>query len=108
MKKTIGIISIYLLFLLVGKHVHVQNVCTLFDIDLWRQGMSNTNSSDNFYFDEMKGTFKPSLHIFLPVLESAMGRVIAVCPGSGWGIREEGGCPNDGCNNIPYNKTINV
>ena len=56
--------------------MQAQNAQKPFDIDLWQQGMPNTNGMDSAPFDESKGNFKPSIRVFLPAPELATGRVV--------------------------------
>ena len=64
--------------------MQAQNAQKPFDIDLWQQGMPNTNGMDSAPFDESKGNFKPSIRVFLPAPELATGRVIIACPGGSY------------------------
>lgn len=84
MKKNLCFSLFFLLFLLVVKNTQAQNVQKPFDVDLWQQGMPNTNGADAAPFDELKGNFKPSIRVFLPAPELATGRVIVACPGGGY------------------------
>lgn len=52
------------------------------DIDLWPDGLPNTNGLDNMPFDDSKGNFKPSIRIFLPI--NPDGRAVIACPGGGY------------------------
>ncbi len=78
--------SLLVLFLLVatGSYVSAQNARNPFDVDLWKQGMPNTNGVDKTPFDESKGNYKPSVRVFLPAPELATGRVVVSCPGGGY------------------------
>ncbi|MEG1401161.1 GDSL-type esterase/lipase family protein [Bacteroides sp.] len=73
-----------LMLLLAGGTVSAQRAQKPFDIDLWAQGMPNTNGVDNTPFDESKGNFKPSIRVFLPAAELSTGRVVIACPGGGY------------------------
>lgn len=81
------------MLLLAGGTSSAQGVQKPFDIDLWAQGMPNTNGADEAPFDESKGNFKPSIRVFLPSKQLATGRVVVACPGGGYGqlaYRHEG------------------
>ncbi len=55
------------------------------DIDLWPQGLPNTNGIDSTEpFDDTKRNFKPSIRVYLPKAESATGAAIVACPGGGY------------------------
>ena len=80
MKKKLRFSLFFLLLLLMEGSMQAQNAQKPFDIDLWQQGMPNTNGMDSAPFDESKGNFKPSIRVFLPAPELATGRVIIACP----------------------------
>lgn len=85
MKKNLTTMLLLLLFILAGGTVSAQQVRKPFDIDLWPQGMPNSNGVDCTPFDETKGNYKPSIRVFLPSSEVATGRVVIACPGGGYG-----------------------
>lgn len=84
MKKNLRLCFFLLLLLLIGGSLHAQNAQKPFDVDLWQQGMPNTNGVDSAPFDESKGNYKPSIRVFLPAPELATGRVVVTCPGGGY------------------------
>lgn len=84
MKKKLRFSLFFLLILFMRGSMQSQNVQKPFDIDLWQQGMPNTNGMDSAPFDESKGNFKPSIRVFLPAPELATGRVIVACPGGSY------------------------
>lgn len=56
-----------------------------FDIDLWKNGMPNSNGFDTpELFDDSRGNFKPSIRLFLPDPAIATGRAVIACPGGGY------------------------
>ncbi len=56
-----------------------------FDIDLWQNGLPNSNGIDKTQpFDDSKQNFKPSIRVFLPETEKATGRAVVCCPGGGY------------------------
>lgn len=55
-----------------------------FDLDLWPNGLPNTNGIDHLPFDDNTQNYKPSLRIFLPIEELSTGRAIIACPGGGY------------------------
>lgn len=56
-----------------------------FDIDLWPNGLPNSNGIDKTQaFDDAKQNFKPSIRVFLPDAEKASGRAVVCCPGGGY------------------------
>lgn len=85
MKKNLTTMLLLLLFLLTEGTISAQQVRNPFDVDLWSQGMPNTNGMDRTPFDEAKGNYKPSIRVFLPSSEVATGRVVIACPGGGYG-----------------------
>ncbi len=56
-----------------------------FDIDLWQNGLPNSNGIDKTQpFDDSKQNFKPSIRVFLPDATKATGRAVVCCPGGGY------------------------
>lgn len=56
-----------------------------FDIDLWPNGLPNSNGIDKTQpFDDKKQNFKPSIRVFLPEATKATGRAVVCCPGGGY------------------------
>lgn len=84
MKKSSIVFFLFSMLALVGGNVSAQNEPDFFDIDLWPQGMPNTNGADTAPFDESKGNFKPSIRVFLPDPRLATGRVVVACPGGAY------------------------
>ncbi len=78
------LIMLLLLLTAGGSTACAQQARNPFEIDLWAQGMPNTNGVDTTPFDESKGNFKPSIRVFLPAPALATGRVVVVCPGGGY------------------------
>ena len=56
----------------------------VFDIDLWQQGLPNSNGMDSPPFDESIGNFKPSIRVFLPDSRVAPGNAVLICPGGAY------------------------
>lgn len=84
MKNNFTALSLSSMLMLAGGNVSAQNEQKSFDIELWAQGMPNTNGADTAPFDESKGNFKPSIRVFLPDPELATGRVVVACPGGAY------------------------
>lgn len=84
MKKNLRLYFSLLSFLMMGGSLYAQNPPKPFDIDLWKQGMPNSNGADKAPFDDSKGNYKPSIRVFLPAPELSTGRVIVACPGGGY------------------------
>lgn len=57
-----------------------------FDIDLWQNGLPNTNGIDHTPFDNEKRNFKPSIRVFLPEDSVKNGMAVLVCPGGGYRV----------------------
>lgn len=55
-----------------------------FDIDLWPEGLPNTNGIDRQPFDDNTQNYKPSLRVFLPAEDSVTGRAVIACPGGAY------------------------
>ncbi len=99
MKKNFTSLLVLLLLLVSGSTVSAQNPQKPFDIDLWAQGMPNTNGADSAPFDESKGNYKPSIRVFLPAPELATGRVVVACPGGAYSVLAYG---HEGYDWAPY------
>jgi len=54
------------------------------NIDLWPNGMPNSNGIDKTPFDDTKNNFKPTIRVFLPAKEKANGMALVCCPGGGY------------------------
>lgn len=70
--------------LLMSETVFAQNTPTAFDVDLWPNGLPNTNGIDYLPFDDETHNYKPSIRVFLPSEELATGRAIIACPGGAY------------------------
>lgn len=55
-----------------------------FDLDLWPNGLPNTNGIDHLPFDDNVNNYKPSLRVFLPKEELSTGRALIACPGGAY------------------------
>lgn len=56
-----------------------------FDIDLWQNGLPNSNGIDKTEpYDFDKQNFKPMIRVFLPEESERNGMAILVCPGGGY------------------------
>lgn len=64
---------------------HCVSAQQVFDIDLWPNGLPNSNGIDaKEPFDDTKRNFKPSVRVFLPEAEHATGAALVACPGGGY------------------------
>ena len=64
-----------------------------FDIDLWPNGLPNTNGIDKQPFNAEQRNYKPSIRVFLPEDGKGNGKAVLVCPGGGYrmlSISQEG------------------
>lgn len=58
---------------------------TAFDVDLWPNGLPNSNGIDKSQpYDDAKQNFKPFIRVFLPDAAKATGRAVVCCPGGGY------------------------
>lgn len=55
-----------------------------FDIDLWPNGLPNSNGVDKEPFDASKRNYKPSIRVSLPEKGKGNGKAILVVPGGGY------------------------
>lgn len=74
-----------LLILLCSMTASAQVTGKPFDVDLWPNGLPNTNGIDNQPFDDNKQNYKPSVRVFLPSKDKATGRAVIACPGGAYG-----------------------
>ena len=54
------------------------------NIDLWPNGMPNSNGIDKTPFDDARQNFKPSIRVYLPEKSKANGKAVVCCPGGGY------------------------
>ena len=54
------------------------------NIDLWPNGMPNSNGIDKTPFDDSRRNFKPTIRVFLPEKPKANGKAVVCCPGGGY------------------------
>lgn len=58
-----------------------------FDIDLWQDGLPNSNGIDKTQpYDNEKRNFKPSIRVFLPADSLRNGMAVLVVPGGGYRV----------------------
>lgn len=55
------------------------------DIDLWQNGLPNTNGMEAQGYDDKKNNFKPSIRVYLPKASQQPVKAIIICPGGGYG-----------------------
>lgn len=53
------------------------------DIDLWKNGLPNTNGMESQGYDDKKHNFKPCIRVYLPKT-SQPARAVVICPGGGY------------------------
>ncbi|MCQ2228574.1 MAG: alpha/beta hydrolase [Bacteroidales bacterium] len=58
-----------------------------FDIDLWQNGLPNSNGIDKTQpYDDETRNFKPSIRVFLPEDSVKNGMAVLICPGGGYRV----------------------
>ena len=72
------LIAVQLLFVW---YLNAQNII---EIELWSDGLPNTNGIDHLPFNDETRNFKPSFKLFLPNTDIATGRTVLVLPGGGY------------------------
>ena len=55
-----------------------------FDIDLWPNGLPNSNGVDTQPWNDQQRNYKPSIRVFLPEEGQRTGRAVLVIPGGGY------------------------
>lgn len=74
------------LMLLGGMLASKAQMLESFDIDLWQNGLPNTNGIDHQPYNAEQRNFKPSIRVFLPEEGKRNGKAILVCPGGGYRV----------------------
>ena len=82
--RTITSLFILWAFLVICNPVAAQVTENEFNLDLWENGLPNTNGIDRTPFDDNIQNYKPSLRVFLPPKDIATGRAIIACPGGAY------------------------
>lgn len=82
--RTITSLFILWAFLVICNPVAAQVTEKEFNLDLWENGLPNTNGIDRTPFDDNIQNYKPSLRVFLPPKDIATGRAIIACPGGAY------------------------
>lgn len=81
-------ILFHLLFLISilckNNYLYSQNERVSFDINLWENGLPNSNGADKEPFDESRQNFKPSIRVFLPSKKDSKGKAIIAFPGGAY------------------------
>lgn len=82
--------------LLIGSAVAAQNASvpsSPFWVDLWEEGLPNTNGMEQQGYSDKKHNFKPSLRVYLPAGAKKPAKAVVICPGGGYehlALRHEG------------------
>jgi acetyl esterase/lipase len=71
-------------FLMFGALWAFAQTAQTYDIDLWPNGLPNTNGVDHKIEDVKAHNYKASIRVFLPDSVKATGRAIVACPGGGY------------------------
>jgi hypothetical protein len=74
MKKVQTLMIVALLLTAYCGQLTAQHTSQEFDVDLWPNGLPNTNGVDHLPYDEKTHNYKPSLRVYLPSEEMATGR----------------------------------
>lgn len=56
------------------------------NIDLWQDGLPNSNGIDSQPWDDEARNFKPSISVFLPEEANRNGMAVLICPGGGYRV----------------------
>lgn len=54
------------------------------NIDLWPNGLPNSNGIDKTPFNDARQNYKPTIRVFLPEKSKANGMAVVCCPGGGY------------------------
>ncbi len=81
MEKKNLIILIIMVLATVSTHAQQSPI----DIDLWPDGLPNSNGTDQSQpYDDSRQNYKPSIRVFLPAKDKANGMAVVCCPGGGY------------------------
>ncbi len=81
MKKLI----LFCMLMMVGMGVQAQKTSVkLINIDLWQDGLPNSNGMESQGYDDAKRNYKPSISVYLPQNVSAPTKAVLVLPGGGY------------------------
>ena len=81
----------FLIILFCGVNVMLTNAQQVMDIDLWPNGLPNSNGIDSTQpFNDAKRNFKPSIRVFLPTKDKSNGKSVVCCPGGGYSHQATG------------------
>lgn len=79
-----SILSLLLLFVSLSSYAQQSKT---FDIDLWQNGLPNSNGIDKTQpYDDEKRNFKPSIRVFLPEDSVRTGMAVLIIPGGGYRV----------------------
>jgi acetyl esterase/lipase len=56
------------------------------NLNLWPNGLPNSNGTEQLVPDDQKGIYTPSIRAFLPDPAKATGRAVVACPGGGYSM----------------------
>ena len=73
--RTITTSFVFLTFIVICNPIFAQFTEKEFDVDLWANGLPNTNGIDHTPFDDNIQNYKPSLRIFLPSKKGASNKI---------------------------------
>ncbi len=54
------------------------------NVDLWQNGLPNTNGMEAQGYDDKKNNFKPCIRVYLPQKQQST-KAVVICPGGGYG-----------------------
>jgi acetyl esterase/lipase len=54
------------------------------DVDLWENGLPNSNGMESQGYDDAKKNFKPSIRVYLPPKAEKPAKAVVICPGGGY------------------------
>lgn len=84
MKRIIFTLAVIVFAVVYTNKTSAQSTEKQFDVDLWENGLPNTNGIDHEPFDDNKYNYKPSIRVFLPPKDVTTGRAVIACPGGAY------------------------
>jgi acetyl esterase/lipase len=83
MKHPIKTLTLALLMLAGASNIQAQWQKPI-NIDLWAQGLPNTNGIESQGYNDAERNYKPSITVYLPKAGAAPTRAVVICPGGGY------------------------
>lgn len=93
--RTITFLKLLVISILISVNgtTQAQKKSPEFWVDLWQNGLPNSNGMEHEGYNDKKHNFKPSICVYLPAKAQKPTKAVVICPGGGYGhlaLRHEG------------------